>query len=457
MLAGFASAQTISISNLPPGNSEVSVQSQVPVDLSVRGTTARVSISSILSLGIPGGSIPDSGTTAGVPLQSDGAGKWVKGSVPLIFPLAANRVVPAVTGGRCLHTSTDGLRIEEAAGDCGALSVDQSIVSNNNVLTLDGDSSVPGNNKVYGTDSSGNKGWYNAPSGGGGSEDQVNADWTANSGKAEILNKPNLAPVATTGNYNDLSNKPGIPANTPSVRQTVQSGHPTNLIEKVSNLVARLQASPTYPCIINFAAGADDYKGIITQNMSLPTVTDGRNYFYVQRNPSTGALTTGKTNIRPVYASSIGQAVPAADSFLFSISEMVMYKGDGTNWNPVQVVFLGWAHLVPIAPLDMSAPRQYAFNGVYFSGKFPIAVSTAYSKNHYIGCIPQIVKASGTTSGETWGDFISYISTSNYGVDIGSIDTDMVTLYVGSSRNIRTGTTTHTAAADAEIFASRGW
>jgi hypothetical protein len=37
---------------------------------------------------------------------------------------------------------------------------------------------------------------------------QVNSDWTAVSGVAEILNKPTLASVATSGNYNDLLNIP---------------------------------------------------------------------------------------------------------------------------------------------------------------------------------------------------------------------------------------------------------
>lgn len=41
---------------------------------------------------------------------------------------------------------------------------------------------------------------------------QVNADWDANSGVSQILNKPNLATVATSGDYSDLSNKPVIPA-----------------------------------------------------------------------------------------------------------------------------------------------------------------------------------------------------------------------------------------------------
>ena len=37
---------------------------------------------------------------------------------------------------------------------------------------------------------------------------QVQPDWNATSGKSQILNKPTLATVATSGNYNDLSNIP---------------------------------------------------------------------------------------------------------------------------------------------------------------------------------------------------------------------------------------------------------
>lgn len=40
---------------------------------------------------------------------------------------------------------------------------------------------------------------------------QVNSDWNATSGVAKILNKPNLAAVATSGAYSDLSGTPTIP------------------------------------------------------------------------------------------------------------------------------------------------------------------------------------------------------------------------------------------------------
>ena len=39
---------------------------------------------------------------------------------------------------------------------------------------------------------------------------QVNSDWEADSGVAKILNKPNLAAVATSGDYDDLSNTPAL-------------------------------------------------------------------------------------------------------------------------------------------------------------------------------------------------------------------------------------------------------
>lgn len=44
------------------------------------------------------------------------------------------------------------------------------------------------------------------------STSQVNSDWSAMSGPAEILNKPSLSVVATSGAYSDLSGAPSIPA-----------------------------------------------------------------------------------------------------------------------------------------------------------------------------------------------------------------------------------------------------
>lgn len=40
----------------------------------------------------------------------------------------------------------------------------------------------------------------------------VSADWSSSSGLSQIINKPSLSTVATSGSYNDLSDKPSIPA-----------------------------------------------------------------------------------------------------------------------------------------------------------------------------------------------------------------------------------------------------
>ena len=54
---------------------------------------------------------------------------------------------------------------------------------------------------------------------------QVNSDWNADSGVAEILNKPTLATVATSGSYNDLTDKPVEPT---SISVTASSDMPAS-------------------------------------------------------------------------------------------------------------------------------------------------------------------------------------------------------------------------------------
>lgn len=53
---------------------------------------------------------------------------------------------------------------------------------------------------------------------------QVNSDWDANSGVAEILNKPSLSAVATSGDYGDLINTPTIDQTFDGTSANAQSG-----------------------------------------------------------------------------------------------------------------------------------------------------------------------------------------------------------------------------------------
>jgi hypothetical protein len=92
----------------------------------------------------------------------------------------------------------------------------------------------------------------------GGGTPQVNSDWNAVSGVAEILNKPNLATVATSGSYTDLINQPSIPA------AQIQS----DWTQANNAAVDFIKNKPAIPSI----SGLVPYTGA-TQNVDLGTHT----------------------------------------------------------------------------------------------------------------------------------------------------------------------------------------
>jgi len=57
---------------------------------------------------------------------------------------------------------------------------------------------------------------------------QVNSDWNAVSGVAEILNKPSLATVATSGAYSDLTGTPSIPSSFSDLTGTISTAQIAN-------------------------------------------------------------------------------------------------------------------------------------------------------------------------------------------------------------------------------------
>lgn len=135
---------------------------------------------------------------------------------------------------------------------------------------------------------------------------QVNSDWNANSGVAEILNKPALATVATSGSYNDLSNTPTIPAaqvnsdwdaasgvaqilNKPSLATVATSGSYTDLSNKptiptVNNATLTIQRNGT--TVDTFSANASANKTVNIETIYADTIT-----------PTTAVATIGTTQI----------------------------------------------------------------------------------------------------------------------------------------------------------------
>lgn len=99
-----------------------------------------------------------------------------------------------------------------------------------------------------------------------GAEVNVNADWNATSGDAEILNKPTLATVATTGAYSDLSG-------TPSLATVATSGSYNDLSDQPTIPTNNNQLTNGAGYITDGNTGWDNTYGFITAS-STDTLTN---------------------------------------------------------------------------------------------------------------------------------------------------------------------------------------
>jgi len=110
---------------------------------------------------------------------------------------------------------------------------------------------------------------------------QVNSDWNATTGFAQIFNKPALSAVATTGSYNDLANKPSIPtvptlissftndsgyARTSTLATVATTGSYNDLANKPS-----IPTVPTNVSVFNNDAGYASFNANGTLSLPLKT------------------------------------------------------------------------------------------------------------------------------------------------------------------------------------------
>ena len=121
---------------------------------------------------------------------------------------------------------------------------------------------------------------------------QVNADWSAGTGVAQIINKPNLSTVAVTGSYDDLSNKPSIPsAQIQSDWNQTQVGYADYIKNKptiFSGNYTDLSGKPTIPATVSDLS-----------DVNIPSPGDGE---YIKWDQSTlrwvaGSGSAGLSNI----------------------------------------------------------------------------------------------------------------------------------------------------------------
>lgn len=154
---------------------------------------------------------------------------------------------------------------------------------------------------------------------------QVNSDWNANSGVAQILNKPALATVATSGSYNDLSNKPTIPTVNNATLTIQKNG--TSVGTFTANASANVTANITVPTqtsdLTNNSGFLTSSTAVTSFNGSTGAITYTAPVTSV--NGSTGAITGLQTTsnlVTSVSGSSTNSQYPSAKLFYDTIGNV---------------------------------------------------------------------------------------------------------------------------------------
>ena len=151
---------------------------------------------------------------------------------------------------------------------------------------------------------------------------QVNSDWNSNSGVSQILNKPTLATVATSGDYDDLTNKPTIPDPQVQADWTESDSTKASYIKNKPSLpsaqiqsdwnqtntgeVDYIKNKPTNVSAFNNDAGYSTFSGDyddLTNKPSIPSKTS-------DLTNDSGFLTT---ETDPIFTASPAHGISAAD------------------------------------------------------------------------------------------------------------------------------------------------
>ena len=138
---------------------------------------------------------------------------------------------------------------------------------------------------------------------------QVNSDWNSNSGVSQILNKPSLATVATSGNYSDLNGTPSLATVATSGDYDDLQNKPTipaapvqsDWNEADSSSLAYIVNKPTIPTVPAMTTETLTFtmQGGTTKTVEFYTVP---NYFYVEDiSGSSNTLTITKVGSAPVF------------------------------------------------------------------------------------------------------------------------------------------------------------
>lgn len=197
----------------------------------------------------------------------------------------------------------------------------------------------PGSNKYWGWNGVKWVGLVDTITGG----PQVNSDWNAVTGVAEILNKPNFATVAFTGSYIDLSNKPSIPA-----AQINSDWNANTTLAQILNRPRLVDSvyKPNVDSIAIILRGADNtlrtYKLSVGSSTAAGTLTQLNQGYGIVLTPSpitSVGLVAADTNKVVAFTDTLSSVGVATQTMLIkqlsSMSSVDFIIGDGNGGTPV--------------------------------------------------------------------------------------------------------------------------
>ena len=196
---------------------------------------------------------------------------------------------------------------------------------------------------------------------------QVNSDWNAASWVAQILNKPSLATVATSGSYNDLSDKPIIPA-----------AEQSDWAETDSTKVDYIKNKPTLATVATSWAYSD-----LSWTPTLATVATSGSYNDLSNKPAipTVVNTLDSTSTTNALSAAQGKVLNDKIADLQALGKFLSLW-DCATWLPISFphqtpyTYSTWDYFL-VESVDTTAPiTNYRPSGSSYTGTASTTVET---------------------------------------------------------------------------------
>ena len=175
-----------------------------------------------------------------------------------------------------------------------------------------------------------------------GAEVNVQANWTQTNTTADdyIKNKPTLANVATSGSYNDLSNKPSIPTKTSDI--TNDSGFIDNTVDDLENYYTKTEDDSFGKCYYGTCAtsASTAEKTVVCSDFKLAVgarISIVFSYTNTAQSPKlnvndTGAKGIKYNNVVRTVGDWVGGQASTTSDYVYDGTDWV-WVGHGFDWN----------------------------------------------------------------------------------------------------------------------------